>query len=99
MEATAQQLELGIPVKTLLGDGIKTCDKLLKLAKAKRLDGNFIEGMACIGGCIKGPVTMHHGSKDKKALETYSQLALEKDSVTAVRVFDIEEIIMSKTNL
>lgn len=99
VEATAQQLELGMTIKTLVGDGIKTCDKLLKLAKAKRLDGNFIEGMACVGGCIKGPVTMHHGVKDKKALEAYSQKALEKDAITATRVFDIEEIIMSKDHL
>lgn len=99
VEATAAQLDLSIPVKTLLGDGIKTCDKLLKLAKAKRLDGNFIEGMACVGGCIKGPVTMHHGVKDQKALNSYSSMALEKDALTAIRVFDTSQIKMSKTDL
>lgn len=99
VEATAQQLELDLRIKTLTGDGIKTCDKLIKLAKARRLDGNFIEGMACVGGCIKGPVTIHHGIRDQKSIQKYAELAHEKDSITATRVFDIEEIIMSKPHL
>lgn len=99
VEATAKKLDLPMPVKSIVGDGIKTCDKLIKLAKAKRLDGNFIEGMACMGGCIKGPVTMHHGVKDQKSLEAYSKLALEEDSLTAIRVFDTSQIIMSKKDL
>lgn len=99
VEATAKKLDLLMPVKPIVGDGIKTCDKLIKLAKAKRLDGNFIEGMACVGGCIKGPVTMHHGVKDQKALDSYSKMALEEDSITAIRVFDTSQIKMSKSDL
>lgn len=34
-------------------DGISACDKALKLGKFKRLQADFIEGMACKGGCIK----------------------------------------------
>jgi [FeFe] hydrogenase (group B1/B3) len=39
-------------------DGIAACDKALKLLKFGRLKADFIEGMACKGGCIKGPVTI-----------------------------------------
>lgn len=92
----AQKMNLDIQVKAVPGDGIKACDKLLKLAKAKRLDANFIEGMACVGGCIKGPVTMHHGIKDKKAIEVYAKMALEPDALTAARVFDPSSISLSK---
>lgn len=99
VEATAAQLGLSTAVKPLVGDGIKTCDKLIKLAKARRLDGNFIEGMACVGGCLKGPVTMHHGVKDQKALDLYAKKALEKDALTSVRVFDTALIHMSKADL
>lgn len=99
VEATAQKVAPEFKVKPLVGDGIKTCDKLIKLAKANRLDGNFIEGMACSGGCIKGPVTIHHGAKDLKALDEYSKKALEQDALTATRVFTTEKIIMSKTQL
>lgn len=99
VEATAQKVAPEFKVKTLVGDGIKTCDKLLKLAKANRLDGNFIEGMACSGGCIKGPATIHHGAKDLKALDQYSKMALEEDALTSTRVFDTSLIKMSKSDL
>jgi len=68
-------------------DGIAACDKALKLLKFGRQQADFIEGMACKGGCIKGPVTMHHGPKDLKALEKYSQSAKEKTSEDAAEVF------------
>ncbi len=99
VKAAAEKMAIPITVKPIAGDGIRTCDKLLKLAKAKRLDGNFIEGMACTGGCIRGPVTMHHGKKDQKALEDYCKKALETDSLTAVRIFDRSKIILNKADI
>lgn len=68
-------------------DGINACDKALKLLKVNRLQADFIEGMACKGGCIKGPVTMHHGPKDLKSIEKYAALAIEKSSSSATRIF------------
>jgi [FeFe] hydrogenase (group B1/B3) len=77
---------------TMVCDGIQECDKALKLAKAGRLKNTFIEGMACKGGCIKGPVTLHFGVKDQKALEKYCNDAKEKQSQDALRVFDVSKI-------
>lgn len=68
-------------------DGIEACDKALKLLKFKRFDKDFIEGMACKGGCIKGPVTMHYGTKDIKVLESYSKAALESSTDDALDIF------------
>jgi iron only hydrogenase large subunit-like protein len=75
-------------------DGIAACDKALKLLKFGRLKADFIEGMACKGGCIKGPVTMHHGPKDLKALDRYASEAKEKTSGSAVQVFENLKIEM-----
>lgn len=75
-------------------DGIGACDKALKLGKVKRLQADFIEGMACKGGCIKGPVTMHHGPKDMKELERYSKRALEENPDQALRVFDMAGVCL-----
>ena len=69
-------------------DGIEACDKALKLLKFNKLEADFIEGMACKGGCIKGPVTMHHGPKDLKALDAYSKKAIEDRTSDALRVFE-----------
>lgn len=98
VEATALKLAPASDVKVVAvaGDGIKACDKLLKLAKANRLEGNFIEGMACEGGCIKGPVSLHHGAKDLKALEAYAKMALEEDALAATRIFGEVEIALGR---
>jgi [FeFe] hydrogenase (group B1/B3) len=68
-------------------EGISECDKALKLLKFNRFKGDFIEGMACKGGCIKGPVTMHHGPKDLKSIEKYSKMALEETPSDSTRLF------------
>jgi [FeFe] hydrogenase (group B1/B3) len=92
----AEHLNLDVEIKSLTCDGIKECDKALKLAKFNRQTANFIEGMACVGGCIKGPVTMHHGPKDKKAVESYGKLAMERDQEDALRVFDLQKISLHR---
>lgn len=86
IEAHIADKKLPTAFLPLAGDGIARCDQLLKIARAGRLEGNFIEGMACEGGCIKGPVTMHHGKKDEKALRAYCQGALEKSTEDALRI-------------
>lgn len=89
---TVAHLKLDLQVNSLACDGIKECDKALKLAKFKRQPANFIEGMACVGGCIKGPVTMHHGPKDKRAVTEYGKLAMEEDQHESLRIFDLQNI-------
>lgn len=84
--------DIKMNINTRICDGIDECDKALKLAKVGRLENTFIEGMACKGGCIKGPVTMHYGGQDKKALDRYCNEAKEKQSDKALRVFDISKI-------
>ena len=41
-----------------LCNGIAECRTALLKARAGKLDGNFIEGMACVGGCVRGNGTM-----------------------------------------
>lgn len=81
-------------IQTVLCDGIKACDSVLKRAKVNRVEGHFIEGMACEGGCIKGPVTLHYGQRDKKSLEAYCETAMEKNPHDAVKVFETIQIKM-----
>ena len=35
--------------------GIPNCQKILEQAASGSLDANFVEGMACVGGCVGGP--------------------------------------------
>ena len=67
-------------------DGIEAC-KLALLQKSRgRLDANFIEGMACVGGCIGGAGCLTHGEKNKAEVDKYGKEALEKTISDAVAV-------------
>lgn len=48
------------------------------------LDANFIEGMACVSGCIGGAGNLTHGEKNKAAVDKYGHEALEKTIRDAV---------------
>jgi len=61
-------------------EGFDEIDKTLRLLKAGRLKRTFIEGMACKGGCVKGPVSINLGDPNRKAFEIYCNSAYEKDS-------------------
>ena len=70
--------------KPVVCDGIEACRvALLKLSKGA-LDGNFIEGMACIGGCTGGAGCLTHGEKNKADVDKYGKEALEKNISDAV---------------
>lgn len=67
-------------------DGIEAC-RVALLKKSKNLaDMNFIEGMACIGGCIGGAGCLTHGEKNKSEVDKYGKQALEKTISDAVSV-------------
>ena len=80
-DAVAQGLKeqnLDFNLKAVPCDGIEACRMaLLKLNKGI-LDGNFIEGMACIGGCIGGAGCLTHGEKNKAEVDKYGREAFEK---------------------
>ena len=67
-------------------DGIEAC-KIALLKKSKKLlDANFIEGMACVGGCIGGAGCLTHGEKNKAEVDKYGMEAYEKTIAAAVSV-------------
>lgn len=47
-----------IEVKTARAEGLRECRKLMTMAKAGKLNGCLIEGMACPGGCVAGAGTI-----------------------------------------
>ena len=74
------------PLKACSCDGIEEC-RMALLKKSKNvLDANFIEGMACTGGCIGGAGCLTHGEKNKAEVDKYGREALEKTIADAVSV-------------
>lgn len=78
--------KIDFTVKPAVCDGIEAC-KVALLKKSKNvLDANFIEGMACVGGCIGGAGCLTHGEKNKAQVDDYGREAFEKTISDAVSV-------------
>lgn len=67
-------------------DGIEACRVALLKKNRGILDANFIEGMACVGGCIGGAGCLTHGEKNKAEVDKYGKEALEKTITDAISV-------------
>lgn len=96
VEHVIESEEIDIELKPVKCNGIKDCDKALKMAKVNRLNGNFIEGMACEGGCISGPASLHHAPKDKNELDKYGKKAFEKNEDGSINIFEIKNINLDR---
>lgn len=66
--------------------GLEDCRTALLKLRAGKLDANFIEGMACLGGCISGAGCLTHGEKDKEQVDKYGREAYEKTIKEAISV-------------
>lgn len=69
---------LNVDLKPVVCDGLEECDKALKLAKAGKLNGNFIEGMACKGGCVNGPVSMFKKQTGAVVINNHANMAKQQ---------------------
>ncbi len=88
-DAAAQAMKeqnIDFEIKPIVCDGIEEC-KVALLKKSKNvLSGNFIEGMACTGGCIGGAGCLTHGEKNKAEVDKYGREAYEKTISDALSV-------------
>jgi [FeFe] hydrogenase (group B1/B3) len=88
-DAVAQALKeqsIEFDLKPCACDGIEEC-KMALLKKSKNLlDANFIEGMACVGGCIGGAGCLTHGEKNKAQVDKYGREAMEKTISSAISI-------------
>ena len=66
--------------------GIEECRTALLKKSKNVLNGNFIEGMACKGGCIGGAGCLTHGEKNKAEVDKYGREAYEKSISEAISI-------------
>lgn len=74
-----------VELKPVVCDGIEQCKVALTKAAHNVLDGNFIEGMACVDGCIGGAGCLKHGVKNKANVDKYGKEAMEKTIHSALK--------------
>lgn len=88
-DAVAEGLKeqrIDFDLKPCVCDGIEACRMALLKKSKNALDANFIEGMACLGGCIGGAGCLTHGEKNKAEVDKYGRKAYEKTIADATAV-------------
>ena len=83
-QALKEQEITDFELKPCACDGIEACKTALLKKSKDRLDANFIEGMACIGGCIGGAGCLTHGERNKADVDKYGREAYEKTITDAI---------------
>ncbi len=87
-EALVEKGVSDFELKPVVCDGIEECKiALLKLRK-NILEGNFMEGMACQGGCINGNGCLTHMAKARMDVENYGRTAEKKSIEEAIKNTD-----------
>ena len=93
-EAVAQTLKKILPkraddMQTLKVDGIPNCQKVLERAASGNLDANFIEGMACVGGCVGGPGRIVGAEISTREVNLYGDAAAAATPVENPQVYQL----------
>lgn len=58
--------------------GLDQCKSALTQLKNKTNTFNFLEGMACSGGCIFGPSSLSHKIRDTMTMDNYAKSSDKK---------------------
>lgn len=78
----------GFDLRAVPCDGIEACRVALLKASKKILDGNFIEGMACVNGCVGGAGCLTHGEINKLKIDKHGRLSMHPEISHAVNAMD-----------
>lgn len=81
-----RRAEMFNPIKV---DGIPDCTKLLEEIRAGKREFNFIEGMACKGGCVGGPGRLLPPEAGTKYVNDYSNAAPAHTPVENSQIYSI----------
>lgn len=69
----AGEFDESFEFRPVVCNGIEECRTVLLKAEKGRAEGNFIEGMACVGGCVNGAAGLIHGERNRDVLEMHSE--------------------------
>lgn len=86
-EALKEQ-NIDFEAKSVQCDGLDNCKAALLKLKNNTLDGNFIEGMACSGGCIGGPCNLTHEIRGKINVDRIAKETSSKTISDAINKFE-----------
>lgn len=81
ISSSIRNIRPGIYIKTRHGNGIKECKEILDSIENGCLDANFVEGMACIGGCVGGPGKLIPAQEGEDAVDRFAKKSKVMEAV------------------
>ena len=75
VQNVVKELSPDVEMKVIGAEGLRECRKMMTLAKAGKLNGYLLEGMACPGGCVAGAGTIRPIKKAASLVEQYKKEA------------------------
>ena len=75
VQNVVKELAPDVEMKVIGAEGLRECRKMMTLAKAGKLNGYLLEGMACPGGCVAGAGTIRPIKKAATLVEKYKKEA------------------------
>ncbi len=91
VKQAVKEQNIDFEVNAEVCNGIEACKLALLKKSRNNLSANFIEGMACVGGCIGGAGNITHGITNASEVDKYGKLALEKTITSAVSVYNLNQ--------
>jgi iron only hydrogenase large subunit-like protein len=70
-----RELKPHMEIKGVKGNGLKECTSLLEALEIENVEANFMEGMACPGGCVGGPGTIIDHDKGCILAQQFAELS------------------------
>lgn len=88
-----QELDENFTLNGLSCDGIEECRAALLRLNKGVLPNNFIEGMACTGGCVGGAGCLTHAVKNKVITDNYGKEAAAQSIAEAIKPLEDGKIL------
>ena len=79
-----------------MANGAAECRKFLMLMKAGKLPDDFIEGMACEGGCVGGPSSFNDMLTTKKFRDELLDKADDRKILDNLKNYHMETFSMHR---
>lgn len=88
-----KEMDIDIELNPVICNGLEECDKTLKIMKAGKLPNNFVEGMACIGGCIGGAGVINSNvNQSRLTVNKFGDTSTYKNIKERLDILDIDEV-------
>ncbi len=89
---------LDVEVKANKCNGISECKKALTMLKVGKCPDDFIEGMACVGGCVNGPAKVKDTRLSVKVFDKYVKENTNVEIINTTKNSGLDKLNLHKNH-